>query len=1091
MTTSEYTDIRYVGGTDEDIESLLGPDSEVKTNLGYTTERGEGARFVPVRDGLYDPVIFGTTSKKCLCGRKHTEGRCDFCKQIIVRDPSEWIKLCGYYRLSVPYISNIKLDEFIKDLDRLLNLSPNNNYGITDKVTSLWTMEFKVVPCNESEAIIKDKLGYYKIHVLDSQETSNIVDCGLFGIYKIASSYEGLKGDISSLLRYINYNVVIAPVGLRPFAVGIDNKPTYPELSGDYSLMIEMDKLINPLIYNTEVSDTFKLSDKLALAASINNIVNSIIESYPILLSSKESMIRYVNTGRLPHSGRCNIISSDTDFNTVRLPISLVYESIQDDILERLRNRFRESGEDINAMYRSMHPEAIKACKHIVDNSVVVINRAPTLHRYSMVAFHATLWDDKTAIGQDSDKVACIGINPLVCEGFNADFDGDTMSYYIFTKDPQKSKVYDSMCIENNWFYEKNAAPVFVPKDTILLGLHSGTKFILPSELSTIQMVSDLEELTYLYNNFYIEANTVVNLGTMDNPNYVTYGIEKIGEILHRPLKDILGVDRYSECCIRASNVAKISAYIGKSDHKIEMMNEIFKCGNEWASRNGTKLIRLDELFEMTPDYPEIEEILNSNKSEKQKYIELMSNMENIVKTNIKKRMPTLEEQMSEGGMPVKMASLVSTFMPQVSFTNGVVEVSYESLNSGLGTEALVHSHLTPNREILHQKADLVPTGGYLTRQVVDLERNYIYKPELTSTDKVGIEVRKIDAYGRTRLDGSEVGSPVDKDDAESLVRIKSSIYTPKFGVDQFYVKSDELNKELYKTEQNAATGISVATSTTESITQAQLGLKHGGTLFVPAGADKDDQFLLRARKNYDEVKLFDDHCELRHGFEWDWYPVPRKHIYTLEALENNLKGPSNSKGTVIYYFDEMHYIDYNIARIIDVIGANKSSGSGFDPNKTKYTGVECFSIDGGKIHYDLKSRTVTIGDRTIRYSPDLVYYFPEGYEVPKYTQFCSGTLNPKIIRSMTTNHEKRFYLFYAQLKKLIPGMQLLSIELLFRSLFNYGSGSIKTSIGEMDPIITMGHEKATKSIKSIINKDLKNTLALSLVLYGGDRSRL
>jgi hypothetical protein len=186
-----------------------------------------------------------------------------------------------------------------------------------------------------------------------------------------------------------------------------------------------------------------------------------------------------------------------------------------------------------------------------------------------------------------------------------------------------------------------------------------------------------------------------------------------------------------------------------------------------------------------------------------------------------------------------------------------------------------------------------------------------------------------------------------------------------------------------------------------------------------------------------------------------------------------------------------MHYIDFNIARIQDVIGANKNSGGGFDPNKTKYSGIECFSIDGGIIDYNLNHRKVTIGNQVIPYSPNVVYYYPQGAKVPKYTQFCSGTLNPKIIRSMTGNHEKRFYLFYAQLKKLIPKIQLLSVELLFRSLFNYGNGSIKTSISDMDPIITMGHEKATKVLKSLLNKELDNTLALSLMLFRGDRSHL
>jgi len=58
----------------------------------------------------------------------------------------------------------------------------------------------------------------------------------------------------------------------------------------------------------------------------------------------------------------------------------------------------------------------------------VLLNRQPSLHKYSILSFKVKLWDEHV-----------IGLHPLVCKGFGADFDGDTMAVYIpITKEAQR-----------------------------------------------------------------------------------------------------------------------------------------------------------------------------------------------------------------------------------------------------------------------------------------------------------------------------------------------------------------------------------------------------------------------------------------------------------------------------------------------------------------------------------------------------------------------------------------------------------------------------------------------------------------------------
>lgn len=66
------------------------------------------------------------------------------------------------------------------------------------------------------------------------------------------------------------------------------------------------------------------------------------------------------------------------------------------------------------------HPLAKNALINVMEESPVIINRAPSLHKHSVQAFRPILMDGKD-----------IRLNPMVVGGFNADFDGDTMSVML------------------------------------------------------------------------------------------------------------------------------------------------------------------------------------------------------------------------------------------------------------------------------------------------------------------------------------------------------------------------------------------------------------------------------------------------------------------------------------------------------------------------------------------------------------------------------------------------------------------------------------------------------------------------------------
>jgi len=59
----------------------------------------------------------------------------------------------------------------------------------------------------------------------------------------------------------------------------------------------------------------------------------------------------------------------------------------------------------------------------------VLLNRAPTLHRMGIQAFEPVLIEGNA-----------IRIHPLVCKGFNADFDGDQWPFTCRCRSRRRSK---------------------------------------------------------------------------------------------------------------------------------------------------------------------------------------------------------------------------------------------------------------------------------------------------------------------------------------------------------------------------------------------------------------------------------------------------------------------------------------------------------------------------------------------------------------------------------------------------------------------------------------------------------------------------
>ena len=97
--------------------------------------------------------------------------------------------------------------------------------------------------------------------------------------------------------------------------------------------------------------------------------------------------------------------------------------------------------------------------EEIISKHPVLLNRAPTLHRLGIQAFQPILVDGRA-----------IRLHPLVCTGFNADFDGDQMAVHVPLSKPAQEEALHLMLASNNILGPKDGKPIVTPSQDMVLG---------------------------------------------------------------------------------------------------------------------------------------------------------------------------------------------------------------------------------------------------------------------------------------------------------------------------------------------------------------------------------------------------------------------------------------------------------------------------------------------------------------------------------------------------------------------------------------------------------------------------------------------
>jgi DNA-directed RNA polymerase subunit beta' len=188
------------------------------------------------------------------------------------------------------------------------------------------------------------------------------------------------------------------------------------------------------------------------------------LKSLSDMLKGKQGRFRQNLLGkRVDYSGRSVIVAGpELKIDQCGLPKMMALELFKPFVIGELI--FREQAHNIRSATRMIETGEIAvwdALDEVIKGKYVLLNRAPSLHRLSIQAFMPVLIEGRA-----------IQLHPLVCKGFNADFDGDQMAVHLPLSDEAQAEARNIIAANKNLLKPADGTPILHIEQDMVLGCY-------------------------------------------------------------------------------------------------------------------------------------------------------------------------------------------------------------------------------------------------------------------------------------------------------------------------------------------------------------------------------------------------------------------------------------------------------------------------------------------------------------------------------------------------------------------------------------------------------------------------------------------
>ena len=227
------------------------------------------------------------------------------------------------------------------------------------------------------------------------------------------------------------------------------------------------------------------------------------LKSLSDMLKGKQGRFRQNLLGkRVDYSARSVIVvGPHLQLQQCGLPKMMALELFKPFVMKRLVELgLAQNIKSAKRMVERSRAQVWDVLAEVIEEHPVLLNRAPTLHRLGIQAFEPILVEGKA-----------IQVHPLVCEAFNADFDGDQMAVHVPLSAEAQAEARVLMLATNNVLSPASGNPIVSPSQDMVIGLYYITECYEELEDAKMAFV-DVNEAEQAYEAGHIELQTPIRL---------------------------------------------------------------------------------------------------------------------------------------------------------------------------------------------------------------------------------------------------------------------------------------------------------------------------------------------------------------------------------------------------------------------------------------------------------------------------------------------------------------------------------------------------------------------------------------------------
>ena len=498
----------------------------------------------PEKDGLFCERIFGPTKDwECHCGKykrvRYKGIICDRCgvevtKAKVRRERMGHIELAApvahiWYFKGIPSRIALMLDVSPKNLERVIYFA---SYIVTDKGTTnlakcqvLNEKEYHEAEEEYGRGSFKAKMGAEAIKELLSEidveklskeiqeEITKASEQKRSKLIKRLDTVEAFRKSGNKPEWMVMGVVPVIPPELRPMVQLDGGRFATSDLNDLYRRVINRNNRLKRLL-ELGAPEIIVRNEKRMLQESVDALIdngrrgrpvtgagNRPLKSLSDMLKGKQGRFRQNLLGkRVDYSGRSVIVvGPELKIYQCGLPKEMAIELFKPFVMRELVGRgLAQNIKSAKRMVERLNPEVWGILEDVIKDHPVMLNRAPTLHRLGIQAFEPVLVEGRA-----------IKLHPLVCEAFNADFDGDQMAIHLPLSPEAQAEARYLMLATNNLLKPQDGKPVAVPRLDMILGSYYLT-MTLDGEKGEGTYFKDPDEAIMAYENHDVDIHAKI-----------------------------------------------------------------------------------------------------------------------------------------------------------------------------------------------------------------------------------------------------------------------------------------------------------------------------------------------------------------------------------------------------------------------------------------------------------------------------------------------------------------------------------------------------------------------------------------------------